>query len=73
MTLEIGHFDVIFRMNWLSRNGATIHCLDKCVIFLEFRTKRGPIRKREDSHSPILCIHGMCPITLKKGLSGVSM
>ncbi|GFS43559.1 hypothetical protein Acr_00g0085770 [Actinidia rufa] len=31
--LELGHFDVIFGMDWLSRNGATIHCPDKCVIF----------------------------------------
>ncbi|XP_057502685.1 uncharacterized protein LOC130786392 [Actinidia eriantha] len=33
ITLEIRHFDVIFGMDWLSRNGATIHCPDKCVIF----------------------------------------
>ncbi|GFS33303.1 hypothetical protein Acr_00g0027690 [Actinidia rufa] len=31
--LEIGHFNVIFGMDWLFRNGATIHCLDKYVIF----------------------------------------
>ncbi|XP_057480443.1 uncharacterized protein LOC130767567 [Actinidia eriantha] len=30
--LKMEHFDVIFGMDWLSRNGATIYCLDKCII-----------------------------------------
>ena len=31
--LEMGHFDVIFEIDWLSRNGVIIYCLDKCISF----------------------------------------
>ena len=33
ISLEMEYFDVIFEMNWLSKNGVTIHCLDNCIIF----------------------------------------
>ena len=33
ISLKIEHFDAIFGMDWLSENGVTIYCSDKCVIF----------------------------------------
>ena len=63
--LEIGHFDVIFGMDWLSRNGATIHYLDKCISFTNAEQKEVRLDgERESDNSPILCIHGLCPMTL---------
>ena len=31
--VEIGHFDIIFRMDWLSKNRVKIYFSDKCVTF----------------------------------------
>ena len=37
--LDIGHFDIIFEMDWLSKNGATINCPDRCIIFKNLEQK----------------------------------
>ena len=68
--LEIGHFDVIFGMDWLSRNGATIHCPDKCVIFQNSEQKEVRLEGERIVTPPYFVSMACAQRLLRKGCRG---
>ncbi|GFS30298.1 hypothetical protein Acr_00g0011230 [Actinidia rufa] len=68
--LEIGHFDVIFRMDWLSRNGTTIHCPDKCVIFQNSEQQKVRLEGERIVTPPYFVSMARAQRLLRKGCRG---
>ena len=68
--LEMQHFDVIFGMNWLSKNGATIHCLDKCVIIKNSEQKEVRLEGKGVVTPPYFVSMACAQRLLRKGCQG---
>ncbi|XP_057459270.1 uncharacterized protein LOC130749931, partial [Actinidia eriantha] len=68
--LEMGHFDVIFGMDWLSKNGVTIHCLDKCISFTNAEQKEVRLEGERVITPPYFVSMACAQRLLRKGCRG---
>ncbi|XP_057485851.1 uncharacterized protein LOC130772128 [Actinidia eriantha] len=68
--LDMEHFDIIFGMDWLSRNGATIHCLDKCIILKNSEQKEVKLKGERVATPPYFVSMACAQRLLRKGYQG---
>ncbi|XP_057497360.1 uncharacterized protein LOC130782078 [Actinidia eriantha] len=68
--LDIEYFDVIFGMDWLSRNVATIHCLDKCIILKNSKQEEVRLEGERVVTPPYFMFMACAQRLLRKGCQG---
>ncbi|XP_057469656.1 uncharacterized protein LOC130758731 [Actinidia eriantha] len=68
--LKMEYFDVIFGMDWLSRNGATIHCLEKCIILKNSEQKEVRLEGERVVTPPYFVSMACAQRLLRKGCQG---